>query len=161
MSTNPVDKAAANGAVDPGTGGLPPSATPNLSDLDSAPKPADWRAQRNESKGRVTVMGTSGEPPPDKKKKGFMGKKPALKKNAHMTSESTLMDLDDSHIPDGATPFEHAMHARIKAMDRDGDGKITIQERPPLSPSMRLASLATHYVDGNSTPLPVALAGTD
>ena len=112
-----------------------------LSNPDSL-APEDWRTQRKESMGRVTItsgrsLTEGGEPdsndadgqPPVKKPHIHKHRKPQ-----HMTSESTLMDLDDSHIPDGATPFEKQMHARIKAMDRDGDGKITIQERPPAFP---------------------------
>lgn len=50
------------------------------------------------------------------------------RKKKHMKAESTLIDLDDSHIPDGATKFEHMMHERLKKMDKDGDGRVCMQE---------------------------------
>ena len=141
--------AAANGA------GAPKKSSPLKPDTSSTNDDPDWRAQRNAAMGSVTVVSNRGDESPKTLAKKGSKEKPGVGKkkekgdkkssklertgSVHMTSESTLMDLDDSHIPDGATPFEKQMHERIKAMDRDGDGKITIQECPPSRPRLHLA----------------------
>lgn len=95
---------------------------------------SDQKQSPEEKKYEIVPDRGEGEP-----HKGKHGKGKKRRESVHVTSESTLMDLDDSHIPDGATPFEKQMHQRIKAMDRDGDGKITIQERPPSRTRLHLA----------------------
>ena len=99
-----------------------------------APANGEGKPEEEEKKYEIVPDRGDGEP-----HKGKHGKKKERRKSVHVTSESTLMDLDDSHIPDGATEFEKQMHIRIKAMDRDGDGKITIQERPPSRTRLHLA----------------------
>jgi hypothetical protein len=125
------------------TGSVPSPDTPNLNAVDLATVgktdsgKGSWRQQRKESMGRIVVKGPESPEPPPKSDAGRTSLRPKFRKKKvkhHVTGSSTLMDLDDSHVPDGATPFEKQMHARIKAMDRDGDGKVTIQERPPLAP---------------------------
>ena len=108
--------------------------SPEKSSVPPSEKKYEVVVDRGNGKGSKEKAGTG-------KKKTLGGKPsaPQRQESVHMTSESTLMDLDDSHIPDGATPFEKQMHERIKAMDRDGDGKITIQERPPIRARLHLA----------------------
>jgi len=118
----------ANGAGPPEKTSVPPPVTSSTSDAGPAQKsPGDKKYEviGNRSDGKGSKEKNA------KGKKSAAGDKPggpARQATVHMTSETTLMDLDDSHIPDGATAFEKQMHERIKAMDRDGDGKITIQE---------------------------------
>lgn len=115
--------AAASGAGKPENGVSPPGTA------------SDRKESPEEKKYEIVPARGDEEPPKGKHGKG----KKKRRESVHVTSESTLMDLDDSHIPDGATPFEKQMHIRIKAMDRDGDGKITIQERPPSRTRLHLA----------------------
>jgi len=120
--------ADANRAGPPEKTSVPPPVTSSTSDAGPAQKsPGDKKYEviGNRSDGKGSKEKNA------KGKKSAAGDKPggpARQATVHMTSETTLMDLDDSHIPDGATAFEKQMHERIKAMDRDGDGKITIQE---------------------------------
>ena len=107
-----------------------------------ADAPANGAGKPEEEEKKYEIVPDRGDGEPHK---GKQVKKKERRKSVHVTSESTLMDLDDSHIPDGATEFEKQMHIRIKAMDRDGDGKITIQERPPSRTRLHL---------GTSRPLP-------
>jgi hypothetical protein len=101
--------ANANGAEPPEKPSVPPPDTSSTNDAVPAQK------SPGEKKYEVIGSRSDGKGSKEKNAKGKKKTAAGLQKQAsvHMTSETTLMDLDDSHIPDGATPFEKQMHERI------------------------------------------------